>query len=732
MSALKSTRSLRSRTPIIYADNLIDVTISEQIQAVHRGQSDSSDRDPNDSDSVVLISDDSLSVVQDREVPLVSVSRETDIGNETPVSMKHDPESFDNLHKSLSGIDSSASDIDATSPKSSPMSSEESARMKQDPENSSQRSDPMDIDPTDLLNVQQNDAADEEEILSADTTGGHEGTFVSADGSHDFIKKRTLESQDLDSPPRKHSRLDTSPCTQSTQHGIVRHSPPPMARDSFVGIDILPSDSPNDNSGNLLYSDPSLPPIEPHNIQSPSASSISKAHHISPLRQRRAIVSPAHSPSAARALFRDSTAKPRLVLSSKINGFSDDELSDEENDKLEKPIKMEDSVKRRTCSRDSFNIFSFLFHFAANLLIIVLVVTSTYFGLWYRQRQFDIGFCGQEQHFTPTFSDLDSPLLRRTGQYLDSHYLPLCVPCPAHARCFPNLEIGCYQDFVEHQPWSHFIKPHNTICVPDTLKAEKLEIMISVALDLLHHKNAQVDCGTLRNDEAAGISSTDLHDMLLSMKAPYISDQEFEDLWKKTCVELEREPTISVRHVPPCAPPYESHTNITQKTNAGGLGDGDASPIDEQRSVAPQNPLLRSTSLENVDLRCTVRNGVTNAGWAYKYQIISLSVILVTAYFVKKFYEALKLDHIKQDLVFREVLGKLYHQYLLALNDKSKPAYLGAMQLRDTILGNEHNIMRRVLLWNKVAKKVEVNTNVAIKIVEIHGEVMKVWEWVGG
>lgn len=65
------------------------------------------------------------------------------------------------------------------------------------------------------------------------------------------------------------------------------------------------------------------------------------------------------------------------------------------------------------------------------------------------------------------------------------------------------------------------------------------------------------------------------------------------------------------------------------------------------------------------------------------------------------------------------------------LRQKSAP-YLSSVHLRDLLLSDVSNIKYRNYLWNQVSKKVENNnTTVKSSLMEIHGEVMKCWEWVG-
>lgn len=73
--------------------------------------------------------------------------------------------------------------------------------------------------------------------------------------------------------------------------------------------------------------------------------------------------------------------------------------------------------------------------------------------------------------------------------------------------------------------------------------------MIDVALDLLRSRNADKNCGGSPDHLDAGLNTTELHDLLLMMKAPYITRVEFEELWERLVVELEKEPEVIVRQV---------------------------------------------------------------------------------------------------------------------------------------------------------------------------------------
>lgn len=65
-------------------------------------------------------------------------------------------------------------------------------------------------------------------------------------------------------------------------------------------------------------------------------------------------------------------------------------------------------------------------------------------------------------------------------------------------------------------------------------------------------------------------------------------------------------------------------------------------------------------------------------------------------------------------------------------NKIKEPPYLSTVQLRDILLSDVKNLKERNDLWEKVTKGLEANnTNIKSSLIEIHGDIMKCWEWIG-
>ncbi|KAK6464615.1 spliced mRNA and cell cycle regulated protein [Scheffersomyces coipomensis] len=402
------------------------------------------------------------------------------------------------------------------------------------------------------------------------------------------------------------------------------------------------------------------------------------------------IASPSPKKSSIPGLSKSAlTPKPRLLpefsLEKKDNEDEDEDEEEVEIDEVEKEDELIKKLEASIEQEEEFipkpskktRIIKSLKSLIISFSLWIILISSGLFAYWYYQQLFLIGYCGQEIQ-QQTFPNHDNYFIQILGDYLDSNLKPTCKPCPLHARCFPLLEIGCYEDFIEFQPWDNFLKPYNKVCVPDSKKAEKLEIMIEVAIDLLRSKNINTKCGQNENIFESGIKTDDLHDLLLSMKAPYITNEEFEELWSRAKVELEKDSEIIVRQV----------------------------------------------------LKCQLQNTLTLTIFHYKYEILILVLIFSLIKFSQFQYQQYKLNLIKIDIIYQEVLKKLQYQKRSSnLLDNVNP-YIGSNQLRDLILINEKNLTTKLNLWNVIQRKIEINSNVSIDLIEDNGEIIKVWKWI--
>lgn len=381
------------------------------------------------------------------------------------------------------------------------------------------------------------------------------------------------------------------------------------------------------------------------------------------------------------------------------------------------------------------------FFFMKNFLYLLLwlsVVGGLLYGYWFREQTILIGYCGQEINQRTIPKSQNYPyLLSQAGEYLDDNFKPDCIDCPQHARCFPKLEIACYDDFVPFAPWYYkylpFIDPKAQKCVSDTKKAEKIEIMIDISLDLLRARNANKQCGRSSPDDLdAGLSLTDLHNLLLSLKAPYITEEEFEELWTRAAVELEKEPEIIVRQVDFFKERFTKEYYTNKQTgfrNSDPYTRGESQ--NEIREKDFQNKVLRSTSLSHLSFKCLMSNTLVSILIKFKLAVFILACIIIVIAGVYWKYQQSQIYAQKIETIYKEVLNKLQRQARMAQESTELPAYIGSIQLRDLILSSENNLAYKMRLWEGISRKVDRNTNVSHELLEVHGDVMKVWQWIG-
>lgn len=256
------------------------------------------------------------------------------------------------------------------------------------------------------------------------------------------------------------------------------------------------------------------------------------------------------------------TPKPRktdFIIEEKKSG-DDVESKDNEEDSIDEDGEEDQNESIDASQHDDTDIeqeskpspksrsFMAIFSYITIWLILSIMGLTVY---WYREQTILIGYCGQEID-EATFFSPEYPIINKMSEILDG-FKPRCVNCPGHARCFEKLQLGCFEDFIEFKPWYYdlapFINPSSKKCVPDTKKAEKLESMIEISLDLLRTKNGLVNCGKGVDNQESGIHLQQLYEILLSMKAPYITVEEFNELWERSIIELEKESEIIVRQV---------------------------------------------------------------------------------------------------------------------------------------------------------------------------------------
>lgn len=158
------------------------------------------------------------------------------------------------------------------------------------------------------------------------------------------------------------------------------------------------------------------------------------------------------------------------------------------------------------------------------------------FGAWWRREKIEIGFCGIGK---PTWSLADTRI-PQWANILEPH----CEICPAHAFCYPNLEVRCEHDFIlkPHPLSLGGLIPLPPTCEADSEKARRVKAVADKAVEKLRDRKAKWECGELRDGgkeaKSAEISEPALKQEVGRKRRKGMSDAEFDDLWKGALGEI--------------------------------------------------------------------------------------------------------------------------------------------------------------------------------------------------
>lgn len=218
---------------------------------------------------------------------------------------------------------------------------------------------------------------------------------------------------------------------------------------------------------------------------------------------------------------------------------------------------------------------------ASMLWVVVGTLLSAYF-VWWRKEKIEIGYCGVGY----TGRTLPSPpcrsilmfKLNRQAPIASSHHddqdwatllRPECEPCPPNAVCKPNFTADCKSDYVlVNNPLSLFgLIPLPPTCEPDSEKLRRIAILSDEAIKVLRKRAADVECGEVTPikpnlasatdeegkggagpvvktrdggplAEGKGMEESELRKMLYDLKAPKLTDAQFDELFKATLEDV--------------------------------------------------------------------------------------------------------------------------------------------------------------------------------------------------
>ncbi|KAK9371966.1 Man1-Src1p-C-terminal domain-containing protein [Lipomyces chichibuensis] len=333
---------------------------------------------------------------------------------------------------------------------------------------------------------------------------------------------------------------------------------------------------------------------------------------------------------------------------------------------------------------------AFAFPFKIFTAWIIILLGFSYL-MWWRNEKFKIGYCEVEGlgRYIPELPDNSFRKLLE----------PDCTPCPPHAGCFANFRAECEPDYV-YVPsiWSlGGMMPFPPKCVPDTEKLRRARILMEESLQLLRERYADVQCGIGgkgQNDPTVAV--VDLRAKLYSMKSPSLPDDAFQELWDQAFKDLVEQEEV-------------------------------------YRVDVGESERLGSTSPSEFPFTCMIKTELGAFVSANRSTFVGTFLLALATLFLYRSSSSYRKRKARvQDLV-RQSVSILSEQQSRSDSDPSgtTPRYVIMSQLKDNLLVDTYDAADRRRVWGSVQKLVEANTNVRSRQMEVHGEIMRIWEWIG-
>ncbi|CCD23740.1 Src1p NDAI_0C00790 [Naumovozyma dairenensis CBS 421] len=390
------------------------------------------------------------------------------------------------------------------------------------------------------------------------------------------------------------------------------------------------------------------------------------------------------------------------------------------------------------------------------IILLLLLIIPVIIALWYREQRIMVGYCGTEVDNRPSLimRNVDYPYAYEIDSALQTYLKPECLPCPENAICYSNMEMKCRPKYrLVESRWNLFgLLPVSASCQRDDQRDQLVSEVVKKSLEFLRTKNAQIECGRSTDDIGSGLSEEELYEIFNEARVPWIDDDEFNDIWNQVISNLKEEPEVIWRQVSTnfffnafsIERPKNNNTNIfylNYRTMTRSLQRippmTQAQPmiIKGRKDIFTKIPkskkekgTFRSTSTKHVSVKCKFQWEIYETYRRNRYLIWTGLSTATLAKIVEKKLKNYFEEKAKIVTVTRDVLKRLQK----VKKQGSNPPYLSSIQLRDIFLADVVDFKRKAYLWKHVEKNLEHNnSNIKSTLMEIHGDIMKCWEWIG-
>lgn len=153
----------------------------------------------------------------------------------------------------------------------------------------------------------------------------------------------------------------------------------------------------------------------------------------------------------------------------------------------------------------------------------------------------------------------------------------------------------------------------------------------------------------------------------------------------------------------------------------------------ETQKAVPKQKLFRSTSFLKLSLKCKFEREIYDNFKKFKKEIIVVNLVSLIGLMVYFKIKSIRTKNLKVQEISDLIVSRLKKQKELATKDVNglTHRYLSNIQLRDEYLHNLNNSKKKFEFWELVLNNLEKNSNIRSPTQEIHGEIVKVLEWIG-
>ncbi|GAA5833876.1 hypothetical protein JCM11251_005994 [Rhodosporidiobolus azoricus] len=368
------------------------------------------------------------------------------------------------------------------------------------------------------------------------------------------------------------------------------------------------------------------------------------------------------------------------------------------------------------------------------------------YAFWYRQETLAAGFCdsssstaantnaltssrsltGQTSLAFPSLPRLPPSILStldRTG------VRPSCTSCPSHGLCTPvGLFGGCTTDYVPRpsllRTLSLGLIPAAPRCEADTEKQVAVAKQAASAARVLRRRKGEVMCERRvergRRKEAKALRLEELageEDLNLAEEA-YVYGLEADGVM----VALQRENEASGAPFP---------EDVFDEISRLALRDLDT----HGEVIVWQNgdTFWYASKTADMSLSCRAKLAAIRSAKKHKLSLFGIFSTLAVVLWVRQKFRNRVEDKERVRQLVQAALRQLQQQERSHLTSPASFPYphLAPSHLRDLLLTSVHSPSRRAELWRQVEKVVEGNANVRVGEVEVGGEEMRGWRWIG-